>query len=76
MSLKSFSDIKLLIRNFSTDYTIAFLSPSCVVNCPEGMFLCPTENICIAGGLRCNGIPDCASGADEQSCEGRYIHEV
>ena len=37
------------------------------------MFLCPTENICIAGGLRCDGIPDCASGADEQSCEGRYM---
>lgn len=44
-----------------------------VANCPEGMFFCPTENICIDGGLRCDGIPDCASGADEQSCEGRYM---
>jgi len=51
----------------------AFLSPCCVANCPEGMFFCPTENICIDGGLRCDGIPDCASGADEQSCEGRYM---
>ena len=41
-----------------------------VVNCPEGMFLC-AENMCIAGSLQCDGIPDCANGLDEQSCESK-----
>ena len=45
----------------------------CVGNCPEGMFLCPLEDTCIAGTLQCDGIPDCNNAEDEQSCEGRYM---
>ena len=35
------------------------------------MFLCTSEDTCIAGARRCDGIPDCAGGEDEQLCESK-----
>ena len=46
---------------------------SYVGSCPEGMFLCSSEDTCIAGARRCDGIPDCAGGEDEQLCESKNM---
>ena len=55
-------------------FILFFPSPfSCVGNCLEGMFLCTSEDTCIAGARRCDGIPDCAGGEDEQLCESKNV---
>lgn len=46
---------------------------SCVGTCLEGMFLCSSEDTCIAGARQCDGIPDCAGGEDEQLCESKNM---
>lgn len=37
------------------------------------MFLCSSEDTCIAGARQCDGIPDCAGGEDEQLCESKNM---
>nr|XP_006818287.1 PREDICTED: low-density lipoprotein receptor-related protein 1B-like [Saccoglossus kowalevskii] len=36
--------------------------------CGVGLFMCPLEGRCLSESLKCNDVPDCADGFDEQDC--------
>ncbi|KAL4630828.1 relaxin receptor 1-like [Arapaima gigas] len=39
-----------------------------VDSCPLGQFPCGNLSVCLPQPRHCNGIRDCANGADEENC--------